>query len=260
MIIMALVTGSVMLPASAGATTVATIPIHYVALGDSYSAGVGTRKYLPESGTCMRSPDAYPELWAQAHDPATFTFVACDGATTAQVEQNQISALNSETTLVTVSVGGNDVGFTSVLTHCLLLSEVGCRDAVDKAEQAVRDQLPAKLDATYAKIRAAAPHAKVIVVGYPELNSLGTCSIPGYTDAKRAAINEGADLLASVISSRAAAAGFSYADPRPAFQGHGVCSSAAWINGPTSPVWNSFHPTVEGQSDGYLPTVDAITG
>ena len=44
--------------------------IRYVALGDSYSSGVGAGSYIGSSGSCDRSTSAYPELWASANDPA----------------------------------------------------------------------------------------------------------------------------------------------------------------------------------------------
>src|SRR5919204_6586664 len=86
----------------------AATPIRYVAMGDSYSSGVGTRDYFPDSGSCLRGPKAYPQLWADEHHVATFDFVACSGATTDDVNSNQISSLSSDTTLATISVGGND--------------------------------------------------------------------------------------------------------------------------------------------------------
>ena len=238
----------------------AATPAHYAALGDSYSSGVGTRQYFPDSGNCLRSPDAYPQLWAREHQVAQFTFAACSGATTDDVNSNQISSLNAGTTLVTISVGGNDVGFSDVIEHCLFEDDAGCANAVRAAETKVHDELPAKLDATYGKIRAAAPRAKVIVVGYPRLNTLGPCTIPFYTDAKRTSINEGADELDAVLSARATAAGFTFADPRTVFTGHGVCSSQEWINGPSNPLQESFHPNDQGHAAGFLPTVDRITG
>lgn len=253
----ACVAGSTLFAAPAFA---AAAPIRYVALGDSYSSGVGTRDYFPDSGSCLRGPKAYPQLWADEHHAASFGFAACAGATTDDVNSKQLSSLNSDTSVVTITIGGNDVGFTEVVTECLLLTNSVCSDAVKASETKVRDELPGKLDATYAKIRAAAPHAKVVVVGYPRLNTLGPCNIPGYTDAKRAAMNAGANVLATTISREAAKAGFSYADPRQEFNGHGVCSSTEWINGPSNPITESFHPNVDGHADGYLPTVDAITG
>ncbi len=60
--------------------------VNYVALGDSYSPGVGAGS---TSGSCGQSPNAYPALWATANSPASFTFAACSGATTRDVISGQ---------------------------------------------------------------------------------------------------------------------------------------------------------------------------
>jgi hypothetical protein len=80
-----------------------TEAVDYVALGDSYSSGVGTGVYDAASGACQRSPLSYPPLWVAEHHPASFEFVACSGATTADVRANQISALQPTTDLVAVN-------------------------------------------------------------------------------------------------------------------------------------------------------------
>lgn len=67
-------------------------------------------------------------------------------------------------------------------------------------------------------------------------------------------------MLASVIDERADAAGFAFADARPAFDGHGVCADDEWINGPSNPVQESFHPDVDGHARAYLPTLESVTG
>jgi hypothetical protein len=73
-------------PASAQAA------VHYVALGDSYSSGVGAGSYISSSGSCDRSTKAYSQLWANANDPASYVSVACSGATTSTVISGQLSA------------------------------------------------------------------------------------------------------------------------------------------------------------------------
>src|SRR3954453_7643512 len=91
---------------------------NYVALGDSYSSGVGTNRY-DLSSTCKRSSVAYPAL-VQAAKGYALNFQACSGATTTDVINNQVGALNSTTNFVTVTAGGNDAGFTSLLVSCTL--------------------------------------------------------------------------------------------------------------------------------------------
>ena len=53
---------------------------NYVALGDSYSSGVGAGDYTSDSGSCDRSPNAYSALWAGANAPSSYVSVACSRA------------------------------------------------------------------------------------------------------------------------------------------------------------------------------------
>src|SRR4029077_7127263 len=89
----------------------------YVALGDSYPSGVGTRTYLDDGTTCQRSVYAFPSLIAAAKGYA-LNLRACSGAKVSDVTGTQLSALTASTSYVTISVGGNDAGFTSVITTC----------------------------------------------------------------------------------------------------------------------------------------------
>src|SRR5277367_6088451 len=133
--------------------------VSYVALGDSYSSGLGAGDYISSSGSCDRSTNAYPEQWAAAHSPASFVSVACSGATTADVLSSQVSALSASTTLVSITIGGNDAGFASVMETCVLESTSSCLSAVSAAESFVGSQLPAKLNTTLQTIRKDAPAA-----------------------------------------------------------------------------------------------------
>jgi lysophospholipase L1-like esterase len=81
----------------------------YVALGDSYSSGVGTRVFYEESGECSRSPDAYGPKIAAAKG-YTLSFQACSGAKTPEVNEQQLGTLSAATSLVTITIGGNDSG------------------------------------------------------------------------------------------------------------------------------------------------------
>ena len=81
----------------------------YVALGDSYSSGTGTKDYLDDGTTCQRSALAYPSLIAAAGD-LDLDLRACSGATTADVIATQLDALGSSTDRVSISVGGQRRG------------------------------------------------------------------------------------------------------------------------------------------------------
>ncbi|HEY0453189.1 SGNH/GDSL hydrolase family protein [Actinophytocola sp.] len=228
----------------------------YVALGDSYSSGVGTRTYYSDSGSCYRSAQAYPVLVAQRIG-APLTFVACSGARVPDV-LNQLGALNSGTALVTVSVGGNDAGFADVITQCAKPWPYTCTNEINNANNYIRNTLPGTLDNLYAQIRSRAPGARVVVVGYPRLFNGQECNaFARISPAEQSSLNATADLLSSTISGRAAARGFGFVDVRSAFTGHAVCDSVEWLNGLSNPVLESYHPNSTGQSAGYTPLVQS---
>ncbi|MFC3577325.1 SGNH/GDSL hydrolase family protein [Streptomyces yaanensis] len=227
----------------------------YVALGDSYSAGVGAGSYISSSGDCSRSTKAYPYLWQAAHAPASFSFLACSGAVTTDVINNQLGTLSASTGLVSLTIGGNDAGFADVMTTCVLQSDSACLSRIATAKAYVDSTLPGRLDNVYSAISAKAPSAHVVVLGYPRFYQLGgTCL--GLSQTKRSAINGAADYIDAAIAKRAADHGFTFGDVRSTFSGHEICSSDSWLH---SLNWlnigESYHPTAAGQSGGYLPVL-----
>jgi lysophospholipase L1-like esterase len=239
-----------------------TVVVNYVALGDSYSSGVGSGSYTSTSGDCLRSTKAFTQLWANAHTPSSYTSVACSGAKTTDVTANQLDSLSASTTLVSISVGGNDVGFSGVMEDCVLYSTDTCVSEVNAAENTARTQLPGWLDATYNGIRAHAPNARVVVVDYPRFyHDVWYCI--GLSSTDRQKINEGADVLDGVIQAAASRHGFAFADVRSAFaNGHEICDgSSSWLHSVDwGDVEESYHPTASGQSGGYLPAFTAQAG
>ncbi|GGT17070.1 SGNH/GDSL hydrolase family protein [Streptomyces griseoviridis] len=258
--------GSVLLAACAALTGAATAEASgsaaatgYVALGDSYSSGVGAGSYTSASGDCKRSTKAYPQLWANANSPSSFDFTACAGARTGDVLAGQLTPLSGSTGLVSISVGGNDAGFADVMTTCVLQSDSACLSRIDTAESYVDSTLPGKLDSVYTAIRGKAPNARVVVLGYPRFYKLGTTCV-GLSETKRKAINDASDLLNTKVAQRAAAHGFTFADVRPPFTGHELCSGSAWLHSlNVLNVGESYHPTAAGQSGGYLPALNSAT-
>ncbi len=236
--------------------------VQYVALGDSYSSGLGAGGYISSSGSCDRSTRTYPEQWAGENAPASFVSVACAGASTADVISSQVSALSPSTTLVSITIGGNDAGFSSVMETCVLSSTSTCVNAVSNAEAFVASQLPARLDATLAAIRARAPAAKVVVLGYPDLYDLSkSSSCIGLSTKDRTALNGGADDLDSALASAAAANGDTFADVRPQFAGHEICDSGSWLNSvDIFAISSSYHPNASGQELGYQPVFARYAG
>ncbi|MER7724705.1 SGNH/GDSL hydrolase family protein [Streptomyces sp. NPDC096323] len=225
----------------------------YVALGDSYSSGVGAGSYLSDSGDCRRSTKAYPYLWAAANSPSSFAFVACSGATTSSVSSGQLGSLTSSTSLVSVTAGGNDVGFADVMQDCVLSSESTCLAGVNAAVGRMNNTLPSRLGSLYASIHSKAPQAHVVVLGYPRFYKIGGSCVAGLTEKERTAINDASDVLNGVLAKQAANAGFAFSGVVDEFTGHELCSGDAWLHSVSIPVENSYHPKAVGQSNGYLP-------
>jgi lysophospholipase L1-like esterase len=243
--------GALAVPAAAAAQS------SYVALGDSYSSGVGTRVYYNDGTSCDRSPDAYGPLIASKYGYA-FTFEACGGAKTTDVISSQLGALSSSTNLVTITIGGNDAGFSTVMEDCALYFWE-CSSAISNANNYIQNTLPGQLNTTYSDIRKAAPNAKVIVLAYPRLfDAAGdTCNADALTPSSEKSLNNTANLLDGVISSATSAHGFTFVDPRSAFDSHEICSNSEWLNGLSNPISESFHPNVTGQAE-FASLIEAV--
>jgi lysophospholipase L1-like esterase len=255
-------------PAATAATTsrparsvpvTSLLPVRYVALGDSYSAGTGSGRYTAAGRSCERRASAFPQLWASRHHPASFVSVACAGATTASVRASQLSALSVRTTLISITIGGNDVGFTHVMETCVLELTGSCEKAVVAAESSIRETLPGQLNQTLQAIHSRAPLARIVVLGYPDLYDLTQSpDCIGIGTAKRTALNQGAGVLDQVLSAAAARNGGTYVDVRSEFAGHEICDGgASYLNALIYPLDSSYHPNAAGQKDGYLPAFTA---
>ena len=234
----------------------------YVALGDSYSSGTGTRSYLADGTTCQRSALAYPSLLASSRGYA-LDLRACAGATVPDVSAVQLGALGAGTAYVTLSVGGNDAGFAAVLTECAKPAWASsCGAAIDRAEAFIKTTLPSRLTSLYGAVRARAPQAKVVVAGYPRIFSGVDCNaLTWFSGTEMTRLNATADLLNATTAGLAAKAGFAFSNPTSAFTGHAVCSSSEWLNGLSSPVSESYHPNRLGHASGYAPVVGtSLTG
>ncbi|WP_344775253.1 SGNH/GDSL hydrolase family protein [Nocardioides panacisoli] len=250
--------------AAALVALVAPPPAHaagpsYVALGDSYSSGVGTRSYISDGTSCQRSTYAYPYLVAQQKGYA-LNFQACSGATTSTVTNNQLGALSSTTSYVTISVGGNDAGFSDVVTECAQPGWMSdCNGAITNARNIINNTLPGRLNTLYTSIRSKAPSAVVVVVGYPHLFMGEDCNAATFfSPSEETSLNSTADLLDSKLSAAASSHGFKFVNPVSRFTGHAVCDSVEWLNGLSNPVSESYHPNRLGQSQGYTPLVSPL--
>lgn len=261
-----LLTGSPTAQAHSAHHRPAPAVVTYVALGDSYSAGVGNGHYDPASGACLRSSKAYPELLdARLHRLDLVDFKACDGATTDDLIATQLPASpNPDIEKVTVTIGGNDVGTFLVLPDCLGLDGVpGCSDTAKATlPGAISALLPAKLGGALAAIHAAYPKATLYVGGYMALFgdrrqycTVGKLNSQSFSIsyADKAWLNEMAGKLNTTIRKVVRLAGATmpvkYVDVSHVFNGHGLCDSARpWVgNLDATNLKSLLHPTVRGQ-------------
>lgn len=254
----ALLATAVLVTAStfSAAPAAAEPPLHYVALGDSYSSGTGIGDYSDKD--CRRSDRAFPRLLADEIG-AELDFAACSGAEADDVESGQVRRLDADTDLVTITLGGNDIGWAQAIRACVT-PFTGCIDDIEEAERRAENELPDRLAAAYSAVAERAPDASVYVVGYPRLfNAEDECDAFGQISiGEQRRMNRTADVLSDVTEEAALARGFTFVDVRDAFDGHAVCDSTPWINGLRHPISDSYHPNARGHSDGFLPELAAL--
>lgn len=227
----------------------------YVALGDSFAAGQGGGSYLDTS--CYRSSNSYPKRLDALRTLKLTAFPACSGASTVETLASQVPSIPAGTQRVTLTVGGNDVGFASVMQNCFVfISATTCEANLATAEAMVNDgtmydRIESVLRAIRAKVGA---QAKIVVVGYPKLFHLPS----NYAYASRVNADTGA--LNDVAEAAAAANGAAFVDVETAFTGHGIGSSSPWINGFS--IFNTsaaFHPNSTGYAN-YATLVGPALG
>ncbi|MDN4641365.1 SGNH/GDSL hydrolase family protein [Agreia sp. PsM10] len=284
-----MLTASVATAAPAPGVPEVTAGLDYVALGDSYSAGLGL---APATGLpvpqCGQSAVDFPHRLATAYG-LSLTDVSCSGATTDDVSVTsqyagvgpQITALSADTDIVTVTIGGNDLGFQQIAASCLAAGPDGplvfanppaqnCvslyNAQVDLLAAKIATQVAPDLAITYAAIAAAAPNAEVFVVGYPGLfpdtipeggcftDAFSTPNSFPFTTIDTAYLRSTEQKLDAAIQASAANAGFTYVPTFAGSAGHSACAAAGtpYINGVTLSETGaeaaSLHPNPLGET------------
>ena len=236
-------------------------PPTLVAVGDSFASGVGSFIYYDDGTDCYRSPFSYPSQLAAATG-LPLTLLACSGATTDDVLTKQVREIPAGADLVTVTVGGNDIGYAPVLTSCGLPGMAGQLRRRDRRGAGHLDELPARLARVYAAVKGKAPGARIVVTGYPRLlNGITDCNLfTFFTAREMARLNAATDALNTAIQLAAQDAQLPFVAVAPAFDGHAVCDRPPWINGLVLPVVNSYHPNVIGHSAYAVLVAPALFG
>jgi lysophospholipase L1-like esterase len=254
-------------PANAAAPTG-----RYVALGDSYTSGplIPTQVDL----NCTRSNADFPSLVKAAIGASAFKDVSCGGATTNDLANAgsgelgiavpaQEAALSASTALVTLGIGGNDIGFSGIIETCAedsLHNPLGspCKNQYDAGGT---DQLLARINATAPKvatalqqIHALSPNARVLVVGYPDiLPTSGVGCWPAVPISwgdvpymRSVEVN-----LNAMLATAAVANGATYVDTYASTVGHDACQSKSnrWVEGLVPGTSAApFHPNANGEA------------
>ncbi|GAA3764619.1 lysophospholipase L1-like esterase [Spinactinospora alkalitolerans] len=277
----------------AGAVTVAAAPAQaadsdltsrYVALGDSFTAGPLIPDQYGDPVFCLRSRKNYPNVVARALGVADFQDASCSGATTEHMtdpqelplgteNDPQFDALTEDTTLVTLGVGGNDLGFGEILLTCVGLSAIDptgdpCRTYYTDGDGG--DRLADRLDETGAEvaevlagIRERSPDATVAVVGYLQIlpESQGCWPVVPIAEEDVAYLDRTQTRLNETLAKEAANADAVFVDVFE--RGHDVCSARddKWVEGifPTKPA-APVHPNETGMAEAGARVVEALGG
>jgi lysophospholipase L1-like esterase len=242
----------------------------YVALGDSYAAGPFIPTPVLPLG-CLKSNHNYPHLAAPSIGP--LKDASCSGAKTDDMTNPQsieidgpnppqFNSLEAGTEVVSLTIGGNDIGFSEVAQSCITLNPFSspCKEKYDSGGH---DQLAERIEATAPKvaavlqgIHARSPKARVYVLNYPAIfpetgNGCWPQMPVSFSDAPYLRATE--QRLDAMIATQAAANGATLVNWYNASIGHDACksSSVRWVeplvpNNPAAPI----HPNQSGMQGG----------
>ncbi|UYP20399.1 SGNH/GDSL hydrolase family protein [Rhodococcus sp. Z13] len=225
-----------------------TVYDSYVALGDSFTAGPGIPAQRP-GDPCGRSESNYPSLVAAELGITDFVDASCSAADSADLSQPQrpgvppqYDALRPDTDLVTVGIGGNDIGLVQLALGCVDLgaqphgascattNTAGDTDRVGETIDAFAPTYTAIVD----EIRRRSPEARIVFVGYPTGIRDGGCyPVQRIRPDDATYLQAEIDRLNTVMREQVEAAGAEFVDLRESSRGHDACAEPAerWMQG-----------------------------
>ncbi|HEX6248840.1 MAG TPA: SGNH/GDSL hydrolase family protein [Nocardioidaceae bacterium] len=241
----------------------------YVALGDSFTAA----PLVPTTdlaGGCFRSDGNYPSLVAERLDVDELVDVSCSGARTRDLTRRQqtvrdatvppqLRAVDRDTDLVTLGIGGNDFDlFRTLVATC---SQLGGRDrsgspcaeelerrGVDLVERT--GEISTRVERSVEQIRERAPEARVVLVGYLRLApEEGACRDLPFAEGDYGFGLTVSEALNDALEEAADRTGAEFVDMHAASEGHDVCADEPWVNG---------HRTVQDEALAYHPFAEGM--
>ena len=238
----------------------------YVAMGSSFAAGPGIADhYEATPAPCYRSTQNYAHQLAARLDLA-LTDVSCSGATTAHLTgprgsiPPQLDALTPDTHLVTITIGGNDLGYIGGLTaaSCAGLQketgvEANCSPPITLPAELTFNNLALRMDEIAKEVRRRSPEAQIVFVDYlAVLPETGACSATPLDEFAADGARYTARRLAEITRKVADDNGASIVTASEFSKGHDACSTEAWMNGyprPEAPVNGAmYHPNAAGMT------------
>jgi len=251
--------------------------INMVALGDSYSTAQGADSFDSgkQDAKCLRGPGAWPrQLQQAALGIKTITHLACTGAKIPDLfadyksngPQINVLATHTDVQLVTLSVGGDDVGFASILGNCFLTTRSCAKepDSPSWRNRLANLKLALKMD-VYPSLRLVYPNAQIVHVGYPRIMPpAGTTPVNcGWLSFPE---QQAVDRMEADVEQTIKDAINEYGDPHiqfasviHAFDGHELCTSDSWMNPLNIKAQPEGHPTYTGYT-AYMKAVAADLG
>jgi lysophospholipase L1-like esterase len=249
----------------------------YVALGDSFTAGPDVPAQLTSAtspsapNTCLRSSHNYASLTSAALG-LSLTDRSCSSATTKALTLSQgpgipaqLTALGPNTSVVSLGIGGNDLGFSTIARNCVAGTPWGgtrvgwsCTKlyspgGVNQLAATIR-QVGSAVATSLTDIRERAPHARVFVVGYPDVvppDGSGCWPRLPYSAHDLGFLRGVESDLNATLAADAGAAGDVFVDMAKPSADHSGCASAAsrWVE-PLLASRGTFplHPTAVGMA------------
>jgi lysophospholipase L1-like esterase len=251
-----------------GVAVLASGCVNYVALGDSYTAGPVIPTQQTNPAGCLRSDHNYPHVVAMSLNGALLRDVSCSGAITDDMTQSQsvqggsnppqFNALDPNTQAVSLTIGGNDIGFVSIAENCSSPVNAGtpCQDKyVVRGDDTIADRIAAtapKVAAVLQGIRDRAPHAKVFLLGYLDIlpdNGVGCYPQMPITDGDVPYLRDKEKQLNTMLQNTAVANDDVYVDTYQQSIGRDACQlpTVRWVE-PVVPVNPAapIHPNAAG--------------
>lgn len=235
----------------------------YVAMGSSFAAGPGITPSADDPpNRCTRANDNYAHQLARRRG-LRLTDVSCSGAATAHLLgawnelKPQLDAVDADTRLVTVTIGGNDVRLTSgesaAACHTAALPETRCPDLAAAPTSDEWTGLEARLGQIASEVRRRAPQARLVFVDYTSvLPPSGTCPALSLTADQAAASREINRHVVEITARVAKASGSGLLTASTLTAAHNACAAEPWANGYATPghpvVGAAFHPRVQAHA------------